>query len=127
MKLHHIGYVVSDIATFQKSIIFNEKIFEIYDPIQMATLALYSSYSDVFIELIQPQNSDSFTWNSLCKFGNHFHHLCYQISKSDLDRIVFEKKLIHVSGPFKAILFDNQLVDFYYNRNKELIEFLIHD
>lgn len=127
IKLHHVGYVVSDISTFQNNILFQEKISEIYDPVQKATLALYSTFSDVYIELIHPESSDSYTWKSLCKLGNHFHHLCYQGTREDINLVVMKKKMIHISGPFNAILFNNQSVDFYFNRNRELVEFLIKD
>lgn len=125
IKLHHIGYVVSDISKFKNNLILNQKISEIYDPIQKANLALFSTFSDTLIELIQPENSESFTWKNLQKHGNHYHHLCYEISKEYLNKIVIEKNLIHVSGPHKAILFQNKQVDFYFNRNKEIVEFLI--
>jgi hypothetical protein len=125
MIFHHIGYVVNDINRFEMSLIFEKKINRIFDEIQYADLALYKNYSDVYIELIQPYGEKSHTWNTLMKNGNHYHHLCYSINSKDLEFLVAKYRLIEVLKPVPAILFENQYVTFYINRNKQLIEFLI--
>ena len=79
MKLHHIGYVVKDIVQYEKSLIFEKKVKELFDPVQNSKMALYENYSDSFIELIQPLNEESFTYNFLQKNGSSYHHLCYEV------------------------------------------------
>ena len=126
MKLHHIGYVVKDIVQYEKSLIFEKKIKELFDPVQNSKMALYENYSDSFIELIQPLNEESFTYNFLQKNGSSYHHLCYEVSSGEeMMGIVGAQKLIMVKGPIPAILFDNREVWFYYSRNKQVVEFVI--
>ena len=126
MKLHHIGYVVKDIAQYEKNLIFEKKIKELFDPVQNSNMALYQNFTDSFIELIQPLNEESFTYNFLQKNGSSYHHLCYEIgSETELKEIVGEQKLIMVNGPLPAILFDGRIVWFYYSRNKQIVEFVL--
>ncbi len=127
MKFHHIGIVVSDLEKFESKLVFNKKVKEVFDPVQQAKLALYSNFGDSFIELIQPLNSEAFTWNYMVKnkdFG--FHHLCYEVQDLNHLRIIQQEfKLIPILDPVPALLFENKLVAFYYSRNKTIIEFLI--
>ena len=126
MKLHHIGYVVKDIAQYEKNLIFEKKIKELFDPVQNSNMALYTNYTDSFIELIQPLNEESFTYNFLQKNGSSYHHLCYEIgSESELNEVVDSQKLIKVKGPIPAILFDGRVVWFFYSRNKQIVEFVL--
>ena len=46
MKLHHIGYVVKDIAQYEKNLIFEKKIKELFDPVQNSNMALYRNFTD---------------------------------------------------------------------------------
>src|SRR5690606_13429975 len=106
MKLHHIGYIVKDIEQFEKSLLFEKKIKQLFDPVQNSQMALYSNFSDSFIELIQPLNEESFTYNFLQKQGNSYHHLCYEVTDRDeLMKVVANQKLIAIKGPLPAILF----------------------
>jgi methylmalonyl-CoA/ethylmalonyl-CoA epimerase len=126
MKLHHIGFVVNDISKYEQLFMFEKKVKEIFDPIQNSQMALYTNFSNSFIELIQPINENSLTYNFLHKNGNCYHHLCYEVySYDDMNRIVRDQKLILVKGPLPAILFDNREVWFYYSRGKQILEFLI--
>ncbi|HEY6437541.1 MAG TPA: VOC family protein [Ignavibacteriaceae bacterium] len=126
MKLHHIGYVVKDIAQYEKNLIFEKKIKELFDPVQNSNMALYQNFTDSFIELIQPLNEESFTYNFLQKNGSSYHHLCYEIdSETELKGIASAQKLIMVNGPLPAILFDGRSVWFYYSRNKQIVEFVL--
>jgi len=126
MKLHHIGYVVKDIAQYEKNLIFEKKIKELFDPVQNSNMALYLNFTDSLIELIQPLNEESFTYNFLQKNGSSYHHLCYEISsESELKELVESQKLIKVKGPIPAILFDGRMVWFFYSRNKQIVEFVL--
>jgi hypothetical protein len=126
MKLHHIGYVVKNIAQYEKNLIFEKKIKELFDPVQNSNMALYLNFTDSLIELIQPLNEESFTYNFLQKNGSSYHHLCYEIgSESELKALVDSQKLIKVKGPIPAILFDGRMVWFFYSRNKQIVEFVL--
>jgi hypothetical protein len=126
MKLHHIGYIVKDIEQFEKGLLFEKKIKQLFDPVQNSQMALYSNFSDSYIELIQPLNEESFTYNFLQKQGNSYHHLCYEVTDRDeLMKVVADQKLIAIKGPLPAILFDNREVWFYFSRNRQIVEFVI--
>ena len=126
MKLHHIGYVVNDISWYEQNLLFEKKEKEIFDPVQNSIMALYTNFSNSYIELIQPLNEESFTYNFLKKKGNGYHHLCYEVSSlEEMKQIAMEQKLILLKGPLPAILFNNREVWFYYSRNKHIIEFVI--
>lgn len=127
IKFHHIGLIVQSINNFEAKMIYEEKLLEVFDPLQDATLALYKNFGNSFIELIEPSSSKAFTWNHL-KSPNAlpFHHFCYEVADEiELDFIQSKYKLIPVLGPIPAKLFNDRLVAFYYSRNKMIIEFLI--
>lgn len=126
MKLHHLGFVVKDIERFERNLIHDGKIKECIDPTQNAKLSLFRGYSNVFIELIQPLNEKSFTWNFSLKSKNPFHHFCYEVeSNKEMETLVNDKNLIRLLGPIPAILFEGKNVFFFYDRNKIIVEFLI--
>ena len=126
MRLHHVGYVVKDISEYEKNLIFEEKLKEIFDPVQNSKMAFYSNFGDSYIELIQPLNEESFTYNYPLRKGSAYHHLCYEASSiTELDLVVMEQNLVLVRGPLPAILFNNREVWFYFSRNKQIVEFVI--
>jgi hypothetical protein len=126
MKLHHTGFVVKDIDKYAKNHPLGECVAQIIDPVQHAKLALYSNHSEVLVELIQPFNELSFTWNALNKNGNHFHHFCYTVKTfSAAEKYASDFKMIKVLGPLPAVLFGGLEVVFYYSRNQQVVEFLI--
>lgn len=125
-KFHHIGIVVNSIEQYEKQMLPMKKISEVVDELQNSKLALYQNYDSSFIELIEPLNQNSTSFNSLQKFGNHLNHLCYECSSYEqLEKFMSENKWIRVLGPLPAKLFDNKNVVFYINRTGQLIEFLL--
>ena len=65
MTLHHIGIVVNDITKYEASMIYEEKVAEVTDPVQQSVLALYKNFGSCYVELIQPLNENSYTMNFL--------------------------------------------------------------
>jgi len=128
MKLHHIGYVVKDIQQFENNLLVSKKVNELDDPVQNSRLALYQGFGDYYIELIQPLNLESYTWNFSKKNPDSFHHLCYTVKNIETVRkLTASKRMIHVLGPVPALLFNGNHVVFYIDRNKNLVEFLIEN
>jgi len=121
MKIHHIGYVVKSIEKYKKNLIIDEVVKEIYDETQKAYLVLIKA-QNIFIELIEPTDEASFTYNFLQK-GGGYHHLCFQISKKEAEQFIQNKKMIKVLDWVYAPLLDGD-VCFAYNRNKEIAEFV---
>jgi methylmalonyl-CoA/ethylmalonyl-CoA epimerase len=126
VTLHHSGFIVRDIDSWEKQMVFEEKVNEVLDPIQNSRLALYKNFGQPYIELIQPLDERSFSWNSLQKFGNHFNHFCYSVnSLEEMEMEVNRYQLHEILKPVPAILFNNKKVAFYYARNRQVVEFLI--
>ena len=121
MKVHHIGYVVKNIEKYKKNLIIDEIINEVYDETQKAKLVLLNA-NNIFIELIEPQSEESFTYNFLKK-GGGYHHLCYETTKIIAENFVKDKKMIKVLDWVYAPLLESEVM-FAYNRNKEIVEFV---
>ena len=128
MKFHHLGYVVKSIPLWEGQMLCESKENEVFDPVQEAQLALYKNFNNHYIELIQPLDKNSFTWNFLSKNGQGFHHICYEIQNmNELRDIVDKNKLIPILKPVPALLFNGKYVTFYYTRNKQIIEFILNE
>ena len=128
MKFHHLGYVVKSIPQWEEQMLCESKVNEVFDPVQNAQLAIYKNFNNHYIELIQPLNKNSFTWNFLSKNGQGFHHICYEIQNmNELRKIADNYKLIPILNPVPALLFEGKYVTFYYARNKQIIEFILND
>ncbi|MCS7053608.1 MAG: VOC family protein [Ignavibacterium sp.] len=126
LKFHHLGIVVESIEQYEKQMIYLEKISEVDDGLQNSKLALYKNFNDSFIELIEPLNPNSTSYNSLKKFGNHLNHICYETTSFEqIEKLMFDKRFIKVFGPSPAKLFNDRNVVFYINRFGQLLEFLI--
>ncbi len=127
ITFHHIGIVVSCISDFEAKMLHEKKVAQVFDPIQNAQLALYKNYSDSYIELIQPNDEHSFTYNFLKKSGHYgYHHMCYEVSSAAVLKDIQQKyRLLPILEPVPAVLFNGQLVAFFYSRNKAIVEFLI--
>ena len=121
MRIHHIGYVVKNIEKYRKNLLIDKIIKEVYDDTQKAKLVLIEA-GNTLIELIEPQNEESFTYNFLKK-GGGYHHLCYETTKENAENFIKTKKMIKVLDWVYAPLLDSEVV-FAYNRNKEIVEFV---
>ena len=126
MKFHHIGFVVKNIDEYLLYSI-NSKIYKkTYDPIQHSNLALIYLGKNNFIELIEPIDKRSTTYNFLKNRGGGFHHICYNIKDElSLKKITSSKKIKIFWGPKPAILFNNKNVLFGMSQNNEIIEFIL--
>ncbi len=121
MRVHHIGYVVKNIEKYRKNLIIDKVVKEVYDDTQKAKLVLLKT-DNIFIELIEPQNEKSFTYNFLRK-GGGYHHLCYEVSKDMAESFIKNKKMIKVLDWVYAPLLDSEVM-FAYSVNKEVVEFV---
>jgi hypothetical protein len=124
MNIHHVGYVVKSIEKFEKHLMFDEKIVSVVDDIQKAKLSLYKA-DNIYLELIEPLSEDAFTYASLHKNGDHYHHLCYEVrDEAAANEIIKTRRMIKVLGPVYALLFDLDVM-FAINKNKQIVEFLL--
>jgi hypothetical protein len=80
------------------------------------------------IELIEPINEQSTTFNFLTGKGGGIHHFCYEVDNIDkLNFFLQSNNIKQIYGPVQARLFDDKAVVFGYTKNKEVIEFIITD
>jgi methylmalonyl-CoA/ethylmalonyl-CoA epimerase len=126
MILHHVGYVVHDITYYQKLLNLPHSLIQVNDPVQQAWIALYEQPGKPYIELIQPLNESSPTWNFLQKNGEGFHHHCFECTEEAMWQHVASQRMIKVMGPVPAVLFDGRTVYFFVTRKMEIVEFLLH-
>ena len=128
MKINHIGVVVSniDVAAKQYAIfgfdIISKK--EIDDIQAVEILFIKNSRNNFTLELIRPLHSKSPAYNFL-KSGGGLNHICYEVVNID-DKIreLKSKGCKLVSKPKPAIVFDNNLVAFLYDKEIGLFELL---
>ena len=126
--VHHIGIVISDIDEYLKYSLFNNIYKRVYDPLQHSNLALLSTGSSLFIELVEPIDEKSTTYNFLNQKGGGYHHICFRVKNDNcLNKILINNKIKKIWGPKPAILFGGKNIVFGYTKNKELIEFIIDE
>ena len=124
---HHYGLAVKE---FKNAVIFYENIGyiitkEIYDKFQKVNLIYCTKNKYPSIELIKPASKISPVTNFLKLSNEMIYHTCYEISKeADIDKLFKNSRAICVSEPKPAILFNNQLVSFYYVQGVGIIEIL---
>ena len=124
MKIHHIGYVVNDIAQYQKNLLPQKVIASVYDEVQKADLVLIET-DNVLVELIQPKEKDAPTHRFLQKYGNAYHHLCYEVdTKKTAEAIIASKRMIKTLGWIYAPLLKSEVI-FAWDRNRQVVEFVL--
>lgn len=125
LRIHHVGYVVKDIAAFAAGFpgIVLER--EVYDPLQKARLALYGVGDGSRLEFVAPESPESFTWGFLERSGPGLHHVCYEgLSAHAVEETIRRHRLLLLRGPLHAVLFDREVV-FAMTRHKSIVEFLL--
>ena len=125
MKIHHIGYLVKSTDAYLKKC-FGDVTIEkqVYDPVQKSKLTLVKLNSDIFIELIEPNNEiDSDLKRELSIIGEGFHHVCYICTKES-EYLKYVKNAHLLAGPFNSIMFNCE-IEFYtqkYNLIEEIVK-----
>jgi len=127
LKLHHIGMVVKNIEDYLKTSEYARSTEVVYDPAQHSNICmLENADNEPPIELIEPIDDKSTTYQYLRKNGNGIHHLCYQVdSYEKLEVFMAQHKLKRIFGPVEATVFDRQKVVFVYSRTQGVVEFVI--
>ena len=125
--MNHIGIVVKSIDQYVENSFYYKLEKYVFDSIQHSNLGLIlTNDGEPNIELIEPIDENSTTFNFLKKTGGGYHHICYEFaSLSSLDSFMNKHRIKKIFGPVKAILFDNKKVVFGITKNREILEFLI--
>lgn len=130
MRLHHVGYVVADIAAsvpgFQKSLgaSWDSQIFT--DPHQKVKVTFLTTRpGDAQIELVEPVGDDSPVLRFLCDRGGGLHHVCYEVSDLEQSLADFKSRgALIVKRPKPAVAFQGRRIAWILTPEKLLVELL---
>lgn len=130
MRLHHLGFVVADIAAslpgFQKSMAatWDEQIF--YDPNQKVRVTFLTTRpGDAQIELVEPAGDDSPVLRFLNEKGGGLHHACYEVADLEASLADFRNRgSLMVKRPKPAVAFQGRRIAWLLTPEKFLVELL---
>ena len=130
MRLHHLGFVVADIAAAMPGFVrsmaatWDEQIF--VDPHQKVKVAFLTTRpGDPQIELVEPNAGDSPVLRFLQEKGGGLHHACYEVE--DLERGLTDfrsRGSIIVKRPKPAVAFNGRRIAWLLTPEKFLVELL---
>ena len=114
MKLHHLGIATANI---EKTLDKYNKIYTItsisdiiYDKIQDVDLCIFSTKEETTFELVCGKKIENYI-----NKGIEIYHLCYETDNFDMTlKQLSEKRLMMISNPEPAVLFNNRKVVFFY-------------
>jgi methylmalonyl-CoA/ethylmalonyl-CoA epimerase len=130
MRLHHLGFVVRDIAGampgFVRSLAatWDSKIFA--DPHQKVKVAFLTTRpGDAQVELIEPAGDDSPVLRFLSEKGGGLHHACYEVAELEQELNDFRARgSLLVKRPKPAVAFQGRRIAWVMTPEKFLIELL---
>ena len=128
MKLHHVGIVVKDLASYGDAYAgvlgLEADSGIIYDPVQKVRAQFWKDARGSVLELIEPASPDSPVWRERQK-GGGLNHLCYEVADIEQQlRDAVEKGGMVTSGLAPAVAFGGRRSAFVYFLELGLIEFL---
>lgn len=130
MRLHHLGFVVSDITAampgFLRSMAatWDSQIF--FDPHQKVRVAFLTTRPhDAQIELVEPAGPDSPVLRFLSEKGGGLHHACYEVANLEQEMLAFKARgSLIVKRPKPAVAFQGRRIAWVLTPEKFLIELL---
>jgi methylmalonyl-CoA/ethylmalonyl-CoA epimerase len=130
LRLHHMGFVVADIATAMPAFVrsmaaeWDGQIFE--DPLQKAKVAfLTTRQGDAQVELVQPAGENSPVRRFLQERGGGMHHLCYEVANLEAELAGFRSRGAAIaSRPKPAVAFGGRHIAWVITSEKFLVELL---
>lgn len=133
MRLHHVGFVVADIASampgFVRSMGATWDSQIIGDPIQKVKVAFLTTRpGDAQIELVEPDASDSPVLRFLNEKGGGLHHACYEVRDLEQELSDFRARgSLIAKRPKPAVAFQGRRIAWVLTPEKFLIELLEED
>lgn len=129
MKIHHVGYLVSDIdKSLLKFQLLGYKIEKekIYDEIRDIFIVFIKN--DMYrVELIQPVSEKSVAYNLLKKYGHSPYHICYIVKNIEMEvEGLKQQRYVLIDEPCVAPAIEGRRTVFLYNKNVGIIE-LVED
>ncbi len=129
MRLHHVGFVVSDIGKavpgFIHSLGMNWDGAIYQDPKQKVKVTfLVTGPACAQIELIEPLGGDSPVAKFLSRGGGQ-HHLCYEVEDIEHALSVFKsRKASIVQRPCPAVAFEGRSIAWFVTPERLIVELL---
>jgi len=130
MRLHHLGFVVSNIETSMPGFVrslgacWDGRIFE--DPHQRVKVAFLTTRpEDAQVELVEPVGQDSPVQRFLRERGGGLHHACYEVADLDQQLADFRTRgAVIAKRPKPAVAFDGRRIAWVITAEKLLVELL---
>ena len=130
MRLHHMGFVVADIAAampgFLRSLgaTWDSQIFA--DPNQKVKVAFLTIRADdPLVELVEPDGNDSPVLRFLNEKGGGLHHACYEVRNLEQELSDFRGRgSLIVKRPKPAVAFQGRRIAWVLTPEKFLVELL---
>lgn len=130
MRLHHVGYVVADIAGSAAEFVasldctWDGIIHE--DPLQRVRVTFLSTHpSDPLIELVAPAVANSPVSRFLEQNGGGLHHVCYEVSDIEQQMAELKRRGARiVSRPRPAVAFNGRRIAWMLTAGSLLTELL---
>jgi len=130
LRLHHIGFVVANIADSAPGFLrsmggsWDEKVFA--DPGQKVKVTfLRITAGDVWVELVEPNGEDAPVRKFLREKGPGLHHLCYEVNKlEDALAELRSKGGLIAKPPKPAVAFEGRRIAWLITADKLLVELL---
>jgi methylmalonyl-CoA/ethylmalonyl-CoA epimerase len=132
-SLHHLGFVVADIAAGMKGFVhslaaeWDGRVYE--DPHQRVKVAFLSVRpGEPLIELVEPAAEDSPVRRFLTERGGGLHHVCYEVGDLEEQMAAMkERRCMIVRRPKPAVAFDGRRIAWMLTAEKLLVELLEKD
>jgi len=130
LALHHVGFVVADIASAMEGFLrslnasWDRQIWE--DPLQRVKVAFLSTRpGEPQIELVEPVGDRSPVRKFLVEKGGGLHHCCYETGDLGAELRAFRsRKAILVRPPQPAVAFDGRRIAWLLTPENLLVELL---
>ncbi len=129
-SLHHIGFVVANIAASMESFVnslagsWDGQVF--HDPHQRVKVAFLSTApGDTQIELVEPAGESSPVARFLKVHGGGLHHVCYEVETLERELAEWRARgALIVSRPKPAVAFSGRRIAWVMTPEKLLVELL---
>lgn len=127
MKIHHIGYAVSDIAISAEK--FGKLGYKYYSDIvedsERSVFIQFMEKDGYLIELIAPLNDKSHICTILKKIGRGPYHFCYEVQYIDAEiKNLLKSGYVLIEKPNEAVAIANKKVAFLFNKDIGIIELI---
>ncbi len=128
LKIHHFGWLVSDISRAKQSIIeltHNGPSSQVYFDKLRSVNIQFVSVDNFTFELIQPLNDRSEVFTLLNKSGPTLYHICFEVDNLDeeINKCVNNGAII-IQMPSPASAINNKNVAFLYDKHIGVFELL---